>query len=109
MINAFSSGFCNSAMGIPDDPFTLSAEQGNNRVVVVCKESQSRTIVDTGKSAAEAIGYAKDRNWPGAAIKSYEVGQDLTSGAQATGEAFIQSRTDAVNGGYSQNSDVGFQ
>jgi len=69
----------------------------------------SRNVLDLAKDVTEAYAAARDKNWAGAAAKSLDVAQDVLDISKDVGEALVESRTDAVEGGYAQNSDLGFQ
>jgi len=71
--------------------------------------SRSNNPIDLVQHTIEAISDAKSGNWPGAVFDSIEVARDVMDCAKEIGEAFVDSRTDAVKGDYSGNSDVGFQ
>ncbi len=69
----------------------------------------SRNVLDLAKDVAGAVVAARDKNWVEAAAKSLDVAQDVLDISKDVGEALVESRADAVEGGYAQNSDLGFQ
>lgn len=69
----------------------------------------SSNPVDLAKDVAQAIADAKSGDWVSAAEDSLEVAKDIIDISRDIGEAFVESRTEAVQGDYAENSDIGFQ
>jgi hypothetical protein len=82
---------------------------GVSDVVAKRDRSNDRSAVDLARDVYSATESASARDWPSAAYYSTEVARDLIDVGRATGEDFVESRTEAVQGGYSEYSDIGFQ
>ena len=69
----------------------------------------SSNPVDLVIDVTNAMSDARSGNWGSAMIDSLDVAQDVIDISKEVGEAFIESRIDAVENDYAENSDVGFQ
>lgn len=71
--------------------------------------SNDRNALDLARDIVSASESAASKDWTSAAYYSTEVARDVIDVGRATGEDFVESRTEAVKGGYSEYSDIGFQ
>ena len=69
----------------------------------------SATPLDLAQDITQAIADARSGNWAAAAADSLDVAQDIIDVAQKIEEELIQSRKEAIQNGFSENSDIGFQ
>ena len=73
------------------------------------KYSFGGNVASLGMHATEAVLDARSGNWAGAAANSARVAGDVAEIVPEVVDAYVEARTDAVQGGYSQYSDIGFQ
>ena len=78
-------------------------------ILLAANNDLSANITDLVRDVFEAKYCAESGDWIGAFDKSFDVAQDIIDIASDVGEAFIESRIDAVIGDYAENSDIGFQ
>lgn len=64
---------------------------------------------DLALHATGAVIAAQSGHFGVAAIESLQVAKEVVDVTKGVGEALVDSRTDAVQGGYANHSDVGFQ
>jgi hypothetical protein len=101
------SSFNDPSSCVPDNDYSSSSSSSSDYTPP--NEAPTRNVVDLGRDVAEAYIAAREQNWVEAANKSLDVAQDVIDVGTDVVEAFVESRTDAVTGGYAENSDLGFQ
>jgi len=89
-----------SSQNSRDEPSATSSSYDGNA------NDNSRSLSDLAKDVTEAAAAARSGNWLYAAAKSLEVAQDAIDIGKDVAEALVESRTDAVQGGYSEYSDL---
>ena len=92
--NSFNSSVLQQSYGVSD-------------VMAKRDKSNDRGVVDLASDAYNAKQSATSGDWPSAAYYSGEVAKDVIDISKNTAEAFVESREEAVRGGYSQYSDTG--
>ncbi|HSX03388.1 MAG TPA: hypothetical protein VLG76_01520 [Rhabdochlamydiaceae bacterium] len=66
-------------------------------------------VLDFAGHVSSGVVNARSGNWAGAAVDSMHVGGDAAELGQDVFNGMVESRADAVSGGYAQYSDIGFQ
>jgi hypothetical protein len=92
-----------------NDEFNESVLKERFEYIPMAKRDRSndRDVSDLVMDVYNATQSASARDWPSAAYHAFEVSRDVIDITVNTAESFIESRTDAVRGGYAGYSDLG--